>query len=178
MYSRFFFGTFLSVAVVVTAGCASSSAGSSAEPSIAVQAASGALSPSDIQWSGRFRAVQQQTSSIDPRGRNVASGTVVLTAQSATVTRARIDLSGPVEDSRQLHWAVAPGACLSGTIPLLAVNEFPDIDMRRGHGQLDQTLPITLPTSGTYHVNVYTGDGSDESSVLTCAPLKLERRKD
>lgn len=177
MHSRFLFGSSLAVAAVVLSACASGSGGGSAQPSIAEQAASGALTRADIQWSGRFKSVQQQSANIDPRGRNVASGSIVLTAQGDNVTRAQIDLSGPIEDSQQLHWAVAPGPCLSGTIPLLAVNEFPELDMRRGHGQLDQTVPISLPTSGSYHVNVYNGDGSDESSVLTCAPLKLERRK-
>lgn len=166
------------VFVLAAAACASSSAGTSASPSVAEQAASGTLDRSRLEWSGRFKSVQQQLSSIDPRGRNVASGTVQLTAAGDNLTRARIELSGPIEDSQQLHWAIAPGACRSGTIPLLAVNEFPMIEMRRGHGELDQTLPITLPASGSYHVNVYTGEGSDESDVMTCAPLRLDERKD
>ena len=174
--SRFVVGSHVAL-VVAAAACASGSAGSSASPSIAEQAASGAIDPSRLEWSGRFKSVQQQLSSIDPRGRNIASGTVLLTAAGDNLTRARVELSGPVEDSQQLHWAIAPGACRSGTIPLLAVNEFPMIEMRRGHGELDQTLPITLPASGNYHVNVYTGDGSDESDVMTCAPLRLELRR-
>lgn len=177
MRSPFVVGSHL-VLVIAAAACASSSARSGASPSVAEQAATGVLDRADLQWSGRFKSVQQQLSGIDPRGRNIASGTVQLTAAGENLTRVRIEVSGPVEDSQQLHWAIAPGACRSGTIPLLAVNEFPMIEMRRGHGELDQTLPITLPASGSYHVNIYTGDGSDESDVLTCAPLKLESRKD
>jgi hypothetical protein len=143
-----------------------------------MQAGAGELGPAMLQWKGSFRNTVQQTSvGIGYRGLNVASGTVLLTAPDDRNMHVQIAVSGPSDQSGQLHWALAPGQCRSGSIPLMPVSTFPEIHMSQGRGDLDRTITIPLPTSGSYHVNIYTGEGSDESDVLTCAELKLERRK-
>lgn len=142
-----------------------------------MQAGTGQLGPALVQWSGRFRSTRGQSSSgVDVHGLNVASGTVLITAPDERNMHVQINVSGASGDNGTLHWALAPGACRSGSIPLMPVSTFPDIHMNDGRGDLERTLSIPLPTSGNYHVNVYSADGTDESDVITCAELKLERR--
>lgn len=162
----------------VAAGMGCARAGQrSSEPSVEAQAVSGELGPAYLEWTGKFRSTQQQSLGIEPRGLNIASGTVVLTAPDERRMRVVMSLSGPRDESGQLHWAIAPGACRSGSIPLMPVNTFPDLRMSNGHGELDVMISIPFPTGGTYHVNIYGGEVTDESGVMTCAELKLGRRK-
>lgn len=161
---------------LAASGCASSqSAGSS---SVAADAASGKLGPAMLQWSGNFRPTQQQTSSISMRGRNQASGTVLLTAPNTTQMRVQITASLPVTDPVRLPWAIASGPCGSNAIPLLTVPQFPAIPVSNGQASLDEMLSLALPTVGTYHVDVfnYGTSGSEESDVLACANLSIGRR--
>ncbi|HKO16288.1 MAG TPA: hypothetical protein VJU87_08615 [Gemmatimonadaceae bacterium] len=174
MPSHFVFPASLVTIALAAAGCASSSGRKA--PSVAMQAAAGDLGPANLQWTGKFRSIQQQLSTVDQRAHNVASGSVVLTAPDERETHVQISVSGPAQDASQLSWVIAPGACRSGTIPLMAVSQFPEIRMSQGHGELDQVLSMPLPTAGSLHVNIYNGPSTDESGVMTCADLKLERR--
>ena len=132
--------------------------------------------PAFIQWSGSFQAVQQQNGNANaPRGRNNASGNVVLTASSRNSIRAKITLNSATS-SQYVHWALVSGRCGSSAIPLLTVNQFPDISLSNGRGQLDGQVPLDIPTSGTYHVDVYWSNGQDQADVMTCANLRLEPR--
>lgn len=175
MRSRSFTALTLLVAAAGT-GCAHASQ-SAGEQSVAVQAASGQLGPAFLEWSGKFRPTQQQSLGVEMRSRNIASGTVTLTAPNEREMHVRISLSGPEDQSGALLWAIAPGACRSGSIPLMPVSSFPELRMINGHAELDRPISIPIPTSGTYHVNVYNSTVTDESGVMTCAELTLGRRK-
>jgi hypothetical protein len=132
-----------------------------------------------IEWAGSFQAIQQQNgNTVAPRGRNNASGSVVLVAGTKNALRAKIRLSAATETSQYLHWALASGRCGSPAIPLLTVSQFPDISISNGRGQLDADVPIELPSTGTYHVNVFWGNGQDEADVMTCANLRQQARRD
>jgi hypothetical protein len=157
------------------AGCASGGAAGGSQ-SVAMEAGSGALGVGAIQWSGRFRAIQEQSGNGSTRQLNQTTGSVVLTAPSAEQTRVQLSVSGPMLDPLRVPWVVAPGPCRSGSLALTSINQFPEISMSNGHGELDATFSMTLPTSGTYHVNVYNGTATDESGVMACAELKLERK--
>lgn len=159
------------VALAVSA-CASAPKGPTGE----VTPASSTPAPAFIQWAGSFQAVQQQNGNANaPRGRNNASGNVVLTASSRNAMRARITLNSSTS-SQYVHWALVSGRCGSSAIPLLTVNQFPDISLSNGRGQLDGQVPLDIPTSGTYHVDVYWSNGQDQADVMTCANLRLEPR--
>lgn len=144
-----------------------------------MQAGAGELGLSMIMWTGKFRAVHSVTASGTDVSQYIASsGTVRLTANSNLETRVELSLSGPADMTGTYAWAIVPGACRSGGIPLLPVSSFPALRMSQGRGQLDEAIQIQLPTSGSYHVNVYSGASTDESDVVSCAPLKLEQRPD
>src|SRR3712207_9348973 len=64
---------------------------------------------------------------------------------------------------------------LHDALPISGFEQFPVIEMgSNGRGQLDAEIPMTLPTTGTYHVNVY-WSGHQIADVLTCADRKSTR---
>lgn len=171
----------LGLLAISAVGCASSqTAGGSS--SVSSQANSGALGPALLQWSGRFRAqvVQSASLSSPTTTRSGASGSVMLTAPDPSETTVHLTVSLPQFSTEpvQLYWTVSSGSCGSNSIPLVSVSQFPQIAVNSGHGNLDASLPFAMPTTGDYHVNIYDNgaDGRDESGVITCASLKLERR--
>jgi hypothetical protein len=138
----------------------------------------GGLGPATLQWSGSFQAVQQQSGDVSaPRGRNNANGNAVIVSEGPNIIRARINISDVSGSEQYYHWAMVSGRCGSGAIPLLTVNQFPDISMSNSRGHVDGTVPLPLPTAGNYHINVYRSNGGDEADVLACANLRLEARK-
>lgn len=128
-------------------------------------------------WSGTLQPMQQKTGSLGPTGQNKTYGTVRLRPSplNPNRTRAEITLSAPVA-STSLHWAVHPGRCGAGSLPLISVDQFPMLEMgSSGRGELTADVPLTLPQSGNYHVNVFWSGGQDLSDVMTCANLRADR---
>ena len=168
--------TFVGMITLATGGCTSSRGGGTGSTSVAMAAGAGELGPALLQWTGRFQATQQQTGDVATHAMNQTTGLVTLTAAGPNQTRVQLTVSGPMLDPVQLPWAMASGACRSGSIPLMAVAQFPEITMSNGRGELDAVFSMPMPTTGTYHVNVYNGSTSDESGVMACAELKLGRK--
>jgi len=157
------------------AGCASTN---NDPPSARQEAASGGIAPSMLQWTGKFRQGEQQSASAIMHGRNTSVGDVRLTADSRNVTRAQINFSVDMEPALTgaFRWAVAPGECGTNSFPLVPVNQFPLMTLSNNRGSLDATVNFPLPTSGRYHVDVYTSSGSDVGDVMGCANVTLGRR--
>ncbi|HEY5219769.1 MAG TPA: hypothetical protein VIJ16_08165 [Gemmatimonadaceae bacterium] len=169
----------IGLVALAVGGCASGGAGAGGgSSSLATDAASGKVGVAVLQWSGNFRATEQQTSDIAIHMRNQASGNVVITAANASQIRVRIQAGLPDNNPVRLAWDIASGGCGADAIPLLAVAQFPQLPMSNGRGTLDELISVAFPTTGTYHVNVFkeNTDGSDQSDVLACADLSLARR--
>lgn len=160
-------------------GCASGAGTGSGTGSLATDAGSGKIGPALLQWSGKFHAVQQASATFSGmQVRNRASGTVVLTAPTPSITHVELDLSIYLTDAVRLPWALSSGACGANSIPVVAVSEFPQISTSNGHGSLSADVSVEMPVSGTYHVNIFdpNSQGQDQSTVITCADLTLGRR--
>lgn len=111
---------------------------------------------------------------LAPTRRQQASGTVRLRQSGRDPRRTTVSLAVAVTlpEPGALRWALLAGSCGAGTIPLLGHEQFPPLDMSSsGRGQLETDIPIELPQSGTYHVNVYFG-GTGLDDVVTCANLR------
>jgi hypothetical protein len=161
-------------------GCASGG-GSGSSSDVADQAASGKLGPAFLQWSGRFRSQVTHDAHLAPNPvRHEASGSVRIDAPSPGQTHVSLDLSLPEQtDPVRLYWAVVQGSCGSNALPLLTVSQFPQIPINSSRGTLDANLAVPMPTAGTWHVNVFGPNtaGSDESDVISCADLTLEKKR-
>jgi len=128
-----------------------------------------------IRWSGSLQPTQQVTAGVGPTGQNKAFGTVVLTSKGPERMTAVISISTPLQGSTSLRWAILPGRCGTGSLPIVAVERFPMIEVAsNGRAQLNNEMSLALPESGSYHVNVYWAGGSQLSDVMTCANLRRD----
>lgn len=124
------------------------------------------------RWQGTFQATQQRTGMAAPTSQNKTTGSIFLAQAGASRTRIRLIVSTPIANSMALQWAIAPGRCGSGSLPITGVERFPIIEIsNNGRGELDMEMPLTLPTTGSYHANVYSG-GTQLNNVITCANLR------
>jgi hypothetical protein len=165
------------LASLALAGCASQPRDEPPAPAAASAASNTASSSPLRRWTGNLTPTNQRTGAVTGGGAGQARafGTVLLTVAESSPqrTRARITLTSPV-NSVQLRWALLPGRCGSGAMPVMAVELFPLLDIgTNGRGQLDAEVPLTLPESGSYHVNVYWA-GQQLSDVMTCTNLRYE----
>ena len=163
------------VASLALAGCASSGTpepAAGAPPVAAAAASSGSIQ----RWSGALNPTVQRTGNMAGSDRARAFGNVVLTRHATDANRmlVNITLTAPTTNSvTGLQWALLPGRCGSGAVPITSVERFPPIEMGSGNrGSLTAELPLALPTSGSYHVNVYWPGGSALEDVMTCANLR------
>jgi hypothetical protein len=158
-------------------GCASGSA-ASGSPAI-LQSSQGQPAPATVQWTGKFANMARQSGDLAAiRGQTNISGDVLLTALAQDRLKADITIANANGARSELFWALVSGRCGSNSIPALAVNQFPVIELSsNGGGHINAEVPLALPTSGGYHVNLYLTHGGDESDVLSCANLRMENKK-
>ena len=128
-----------------------------------------------IRWTGSLQPMQQRSGGLGPTGQNKAFGSVSLRSIGPERTAITISVSTPLQGSASLNWAILPGRCGSGTLPLVGIERFPVIDVgNNGRGQLDAEMSLGLPENGAYHVNIYWAGGQQLSDVMTCANLRKE----
>jgi hypothetical protein len=165
------------LAMLAVAGCASSGTpepATNGSPATASATTSGTVQ----RWSGALSPTIQRTANIAGGDRARAFGNVTLTRHPTDEGRMLVSLSltAPATSSiTGLQWALLPGRCGSGAVPVTSVDRFPPIEMGSGNrGTLNTDVAIALPQSGAYHVNVYWPGGSQLENVMTCANLRAE----
>lgn len=145
----------------------SGAAASPASPSTSIQAGQ------TIRWTGSLQPMQQRSGGLGPTGQNKAFGSITLSSRGPDRTAISIQVSTPLQGSASLNWAILPGRCGSGSLPIVGIERFPVIDVgNNGRGQLENEMSLSLPTSGAYHVNIYWAGGQQLSDVMTCANLR------
>ena len=167
---RHHFAFFVAAAGLACASGGGSSAGTTAS------ASTSAVSTGPLRWTGNLQATQQRTGDLAPTQQQKATGTVSLmvSPRDSNRTLARLTVSAPVREAGSFPWAVLPGRCGSNALPLVGVEQFPQIEIgSNGRGEVQADVPMTLPSSGALHVNVY-WRGQQLNDVMTCANLKRE----
>ena len=117
---------------------------------------------------------------MGPHRSNRTFGSVLLTAapDAPSQLRAAINLSTQLTSTARLKWALVPGRCGSADLPVIAIEQFPEIIVSsNGTASANATVPYVLPRNGSYHVNVFWSSGADLSDVMTCANLRLETKR-
>ena len=164
---------FLPASVAMVAACASSKPVTDSAASVPTASVSTSGSSGPVVWSGSLQPMQQQSGGLGPTGQNKAFGSVRLSSRGPARTAISITVSTPLSNAASLNWAVLPGRCGTGSLPLVAIERFPLIEVgNNGRGQLDGEMALELPQSGAYHVNVYWASGQQLSDVMTCANLR------
>lgn len=165
------------LAIAAVTGCASAPAAVETAPQASTgdRAAVIAAAGTPTRWQGTFQATQQRTGMAAPTSQNKTTGSIFLAQAGASRTRIRLVVSTPIANATSLQWALAPGRCGSGSMPLTGVERFPVIEIsNNGRGELDMEIPLTLPTSGTIHANVFIGGGQQLNNVIACANLSKQ----
>ncbi len=163
----------LPASLIGLAACATSKPVTDSAASVpsASVSTSGATGP--VTWTGSLQPMQQSSGGLGPTGQNKAFGTVTLTSKGTARAAISIAVSTPLSTAASLNWAVLPGRCGSGSLPLVGIERFPLIEVgNNGRGQLSSEMALELPQSGAYHVNIYWGSGQQLSDVMTCANLR------
>jgi len=124
-----------------------------------------------VQYSGLFRPIQQSDGRLGMNVQQRIYGEVkLLFRESSGRTDVSLTLNTNSNTSDLLAWAVVPGRCGNGAVPLLPASQFPALELaNNGRGDVSGELPIAMP-QGAYHVNVYRG-GDNLSNVIACANL-------
>jgi hypothetical protein len=165
------FGTFAMVACA-SAPAANPGPQSDSEHTAEVMAAA-------KRWTGTFTPTQSFNSSIAPSSRQKGNGNVELTVVpgSPDLTHVRLVVAVALEPGLDnLGWAIHRGNCGSGDPPVLAPGAFPAMQLGpNGQAKYDDNIPYTLPETGTFHLNVFRGNGTQLSNVITCAELQRRR---
>ncbi|HZJ01454.1 MAG TPA: hypothetical protein VFD22_12400 [Gemmatimonadaceae bacterium] len=163
----------LPASVAAVAACASSKPVTDSAAGVPTASVSTSGSAGPVIWSGSLQPMQQTSGGLGPTGQNKAFGSVRLSSKGTARTAISIQVSTPLSSAASLNWAMLPGRCGTGSLPLVGVERFPVIEVgNNGRGQLEGDMALELPESGTYHVNIYWGSGSQLSDVMTCANLR------
>ena len=152
--------------LLVAAGCASTQS-SSATTSV--------VGDGRVRWTASLKPTGQRTGNLAAADKARAYGQVNLTTSVDDPNRTDVNLTVDVPSSAVnslLPWAMLPGRCGSGDVPIMAIQRFQPIEVGgNGRGQLSSSLAMTLPEAGSYHINVYWPGGSQLSDVMTCGNM-------
>jgi hypothetical protein len=157
-------------------GCASAPSNPQpAAPAGATEDRTAAVLAAANRWTGTLNPTQSHTGQAVTSTRQKAYGSVELTVapNRPTLAHLKLDVAVPVEPGlNNLTWGLHPGNCGSGNPPL-----FPPGDITlsvNGRGTVDSDVGFALPESGQYHINVFRGNGTQLSDVITCANLRRQ----
>jgi len=163
-----------SIVTTAIAGCASAPATGSTPKPEAGRGVSGY--PIVQRWIATLNPTQSYNSSATSTQRQNAYGRVELTVDPNTPTLTDVKLVVTVPAGLDVvGWGLSQGRCGSGNPPVLAPSAFPAIQISpSGRGSADAELPFVIPETGTYHVNVFRGTGTQLTNVITCGELRRE----
>ena len=137
-----------------------------------------AILANSIRWSGTLNPTQSFTGAAVNTTRQKAFGTVALTVSPnrPSVSHVNLTVSVPIEPGlTNLGWAIHQGNCGNGSPPVMAPGTFPTIVLSaNGRGTVDDDIAFALPLTGTYHVNVFRGNGTQLNDVITCSNLRRD----
>lgn len=155
--------TALLLTAVALGGCASSQAGEEM----------GEIVPAGgIQYDGAFRPIQQSDGRLGMNTQQRIFGSVrVIFREASGRSLVSLTITTNLQQTELLAWAIVPGRCGSGGVPVLPTSQFPALEVSStGRGEISPTeIQLALPLA-TYHVNVYRG-GETLSNVIACANL-------
>lgn len=165
------------VALAVTGGCAGGP--KPANSPLAATGPEAGDSDAQLRWTASFRPTTQRPGGLGAADQARAFGTITLSGppESPNRTEVRLSVSTPNSVSgTSLPWAILPGRCGSGAVPLISIEQFGPIEIgNNSRGQLNTSLALPLPRTGSYHVNIYWPGGSQLSDVMTCGNLTRNR---
>jgi hypothetical protein len=127
-----------------------------------------------VSWSGNISAVQESNSDVRQSARGNGYGNAQLTpGESPSSTRINVNYTSAGTSDRYLNWAVLPGRCGAGSLPLLPISNFPELTVGGdGRSQVNVVLPFEFPIRGDFHINIYHERQQTLDQVVACGNLR------
>jgi len=135
-----------------------------------ISTASGAV----VSWSGNISAVTESNSDVRQSSRGNGYGNAQMTpGDSPSSTRINVNYSSGGTNDRYLNWAILPGRCGAGSLPLLPISNFPELTVGGdGRAQVNVVLPFEFPMRGDFHINIYHERQQTLDQVVACGNLR------
>lgn len=126
------------------------------------------------KWSSTIKMVHEDRINASPdslRGRSFGSATW---KAGDTPDLSVVDLTFTYGgQERDLSWAILFGRCRSASLPVLPISAFPELEVTGGGAaRATANLQMALPTSGQYHVDIYSDRIGGEEAVVACGDFK------
>lgn len=135
------------------------------------------LSSAGPRWTTRFRNIAPSSLDRGDSTRHTSYGTAEWTPGSAkplSNLHLKFSYTGGEND---LSWAILYGPCGTASLPVIPLSNFPEIDLRAGgNAEINTTITLEFPFSGTYHAEIYKDRIGGEEAVVACGDLKYVSR--
>lgn len=129
------------------------------------------------RWNARITSVTQNRGDVGQSTRDNSYGSADWT-HGAAPTLSAVNLTFTYAGSeRDLNWALVSGSCGMASLPLIPMANFPELNVGSGgRAQVTATLPIDLPATGTYHVDIYKDRTGGAASLVGCGNFKYNSK--
>jgi hypothetical protein len=136
-------------------------------------ASSNVQATGSTRWTANIQSVTQNRGQVQQTTRDRSYGSANWTiGESPTLSRFDLVFTYTGEE-KFLSWAILPGACGTGALPILPMANFPEINVGGGgRGQVSGSLPMVLPTSGAYHIDIYRDRRPSVDNLVACGNMK------
>jgi hypothetical protein len=125
------------------------------------------------RWTANIQSVTQNTGAVQQTSRDRSYGSATWTlgaGPSLTNMNLVFTYTGT---ERSLAWAILPGSCGNPALPVVPMSNFPELNIAGGgRAQVTTSLPISLPTSGSYHIDIYRDRRGGTESLVACGNLR------
>jgi hypothetical protein len=168
MKQRLFLAAVGASAIGLLAGCAKTTPVEGAPSPNATVAAGGTA-----RWTANLASVTQNTGAVQQSTRDRSYGTATWTV-GASNTLSNINLVFTYTgQEKTLAWAIVPGTCGNPALPVLPMSNFPELNVGGGgRAQVTTSMPIALPASGAYHIDIYRDRRGGADALIACGNLR------
>lgn len=131
----------------------------------------------NARWNANIQSVTQSRGEVVQTTRDRSYGSATWTpgaSRSLSNINVVFTYTGP---ERTLAWAILPGSCNSPTLPVLPMSNFPELSIAGGgRSQVTTSLPLELPTTGSYHIDIYRDRRASADALVACGNLRFASR--
>ena len=128
----------------------------------------------NARWNANIQSVTQSRGEVVQTTRDRSYGTAIW-SHGASPSLSNINVvftyTGP---ERTLAWAILPGSCGSPTLPVIPMSNFPELAIAGGgRSQVTTSLPLELPVTGSYHIDIYRDRRASADGLVACGNLRF-----
>ena len=128
------------------------------------------------RWSARIASVTQNRGDVAQSTRDNSYGSAEWT-RADVPTLSKFDVVFTYAGTeRDLAWAVLAGSCGTAALPVIPLANFPELNVGGGsRAQVSASLPIDMPATGAYHIDIYKDNSGDPQSLVGCGDFRYRR---